>query len=78
MFPSGMGFLKFKYPEQWAEGEAILGRLASEFRDLVRAARGASLLHGLRARHVTYGEALRITKAKAVEPETEKLGRARS
>ena len=74
LFPKGMAFLGFKYAEQWAEGEAALGRVAAE--DL-----GASLdrlvgprfVEQLRERHAAYGEALGITKAKPVPAEAASL-----
>ena len=66
MFPNGMGFLNSKYAEQWAEGEAILGRIASEkLEGALDKFVGAPFLKVLRERHVAYGEALGITKPKA-------------
>lgn len=70
LFTKGLTFLTFRYAEQWAEGEAILGRITSESLEasLDRLV-GAPFLRELRARQATYGEVLGITKAKAATPE---------
>lgn len=74
LFPNGMGFLKFKYAEQWAEGEAILGRITSERLDpALDKLVGVPFTKALRDRHAAYGQALGITKAKAVETQSVSL-----
>jgi hypothetical protein len=65
LFPNGMAFLALPYPEQWAEGEAILHRIAErELEGAIARFVGAPFLAQVRARHATYGEALGITKPK--------------
>jgi hypothetical protein len=74
LFPNGMAFLNFKYAEQWAESEAILGRIASEkLEGALDKFVGAPFLEVLRKRHAAYGEALGITKPKAPEPDAASL-----
>ena len=71
LFPKGMGFLAFKYAEQWAEGEAVLGRIASEkLEPSLDKLVGPVFVKTLRERHAAYGQALGITKPKAAEPDT--------
>lgn len=74
LFPKGMSFLAFKYAEQWAEGEAVLGRVAAQDLDgsLERLV-GAPFLKALRERHAAYGEALGITKAKPLDADAASL-----
>jgi len=68
LFPNGLSFLGFKYAEQWAEGEAILARVKAEkLTPSLEKLAGAPFVAELHARHVAYGEALGITKAKAPE-----------
>ncbi|OJY20549.1 MAG: hypothetical protein BGO98_04465 [Myxococcales bacterium 68-20] len=70
LFAKGLTFLTLRYPEQWAEGEAILGRITSEgLEPTLDRLVGAPFLRELRARQAAYGEALGITKVKAATPE---------
>lgn len=74
LFPKGMGFLAFRYAEQWAEGEAVLGRIAAQELDgALHKLVGPPFLKALRDRHAAYGEALGITKAKPAEPDATSL-----
>jgi hypothetical protein len=74
LFPKGMGFLAFKYAEEWAEGEAVLGRIAAQKLEAsLDKLVGASFVKVLRERHAAYGEALGITKTKAAEPDAASL-----
>ncbi len=74
LFANGLTFLTLRYPEQWAEGEAILARIESEkLEGTLDRLVGAPFLRELRARQAAYGEALGITKAKAATPETANL-----
>ena len=74
LFAKGLTFLTLRYPEQWAEGEAILGRIDSEkLEATLDRLVGAPFLRELRSRQAAYGEALGITKAKAATPETTNL-----
>jgi hypothetical protein len=68
LFPRGMGFLGFRYAEQWAEGEAIVGRIASEkLEPSLDSLVGHTFVKALRERHAAYGEALGITKQRPTE-----------
>ena len=74
LFTKGLSFLTLRYPEQWAEGEAILARIASEnLEPTLDRLVGAPFLRELRARQAAYGEAIGITKAKAATPEATNL-----
>lgn len=74
LFAKGFAFLTLRYPEQWAEGEAILGRVTSEnLEPTLDRLVGAPFLRELRARQAAYGEALGITKSKAATPEAVNL-----
>ena len=68
LFPSGLGFLAFKYREQWAEGEAVLARIASEgLEPALDTLVGKPFLEAVRERQRRYGEVLGITQAKPLE-----------
>jgi hypothetical protein len=74
LFPKGMLFLAFRYAEQWAEGEAILRRIGSEkLEPSLEKLVGASFLQVLRERHLAYGDALGITKAKVPDADSTSL-----
>ena len=74
LFPKGMAFLAFKYAEEWAEGEAILARIASEkLEGSLDKLVGPVFVKVLRERHATYGQALGITKTKSAEPDAASL-----
>jgi hypothetical protein len=74
LFTKGLTFLTLRYPEQWADGEAILGRIKSEgLETSLDRLVGAPFLRELRSRQAAYGEALGITKAKAATPEAANL-----
>jgi hypothetical protein len=65
LFPHGMGFLKLPYAKQWAEGSAILHRIAErELAARIDYFAGTPFLVQVRARHTDYGVALGITKPK--------------
>ena len=83
LFPNGLSFLALPYPEQWAEGEAILHRIGqSELEPAIVKFVGAPFLAQVRARHAAYGEALGITKARPevvkAEPILDALREARA
>ncbi len=74
LFTKGLTFLRLRYPEQWAEGEAILGRIQSEgLETSLDHLVGAPFLREFRARQAAYGEVLGITKAKTEAPEATNL-----
>ncbi len=74
LFPKGLTFLTLRYPEQWAESEAILARITSErLEATLDRLVGAAFLRELRTRQAAYGEALGITKAKAATPDAVNL-----
>jgi hypothetical protein len=63
-----MGFLKAKFRDQWAFGEAILARIETHgLEPTLDVLVGAEFLEVLRARQAAYGEALGITKKLEVE-----------
>ncbi len=66
LFPDGMGFLKFRYNDQWTVGEAILARVTSEELEAsLDKLVGAPFLEAVRARQKAYGDGIGITKEKA-------------
>ena len=68
LFGNGMGFLKLKFRDQWAEGEAILARIKTESLEAsLDSLVGAEFLKVLRDRQAAYGEALGITKKMELE-----------
>lgn len=68
LFGEGMGFLKAKFRDQWAFGEAILARIETHgLEETLDVLVGAEFLVVLRARQAAYGEALGITKKLEVE-----------
>ncbi|WP_437279987.1 hypothetical protein WME90_05345 [Sorangium sp. So ce375] len=65
LFPEGLEFLKLSMDLEWAESNALLGRIAEDDalgKDLVAIA-GPEFLAEVRAAHEAYGEVLGITKA---------------
>lgn len=65
LFPEGLEFLKLSMDLEWAESNALLGRIAEDDalgKDLV-AITGPEFLAEVRAAHEAYGEVLGITKA---------------
>jgi hypothetical protein len=71
LFPTGLGFLKLPFTEEWAESEKRLRRieddgLGASLDDLC----GAAFLVALRATHKEYGAVLGITKVDALPDAT--------
>jgi hypothetical protein len=64
LFPEGLGFLRFKYKEEWVEVDALLTRieenhLQASLDDLV----GPEFIEHLRGCQAAYGDALHLTRA---------------
>ena len=75
LFPNGLVFLKLKYREQWAKGDAVIAQMSSEgvaerLSELV----GPKFVALVRERQKAYGEVLGITKAMDAETEDVMLG----
>jgi hypothetical protein len=65
LFPEGLGFLRLRQTEQWAETERRLQRVEDEGLEMAihKASGGPEFLNELVAAHVEYGKALNITQA---------------
>ena len=63
LFPEGLGFLRFKFKEEWTQVDALLTRIENEGLEAsLNTLVGAEFITHLRACQATYGEALNLTK----------------
>ena len=76
LFPDGLGFLRARYPVQWAEGQAILARVAKgENSTLLERLVGKEYVDLVMKRQAEYGDAIGIT-ATTPEATLSELGEA--
>ena len=62
--PEGLGFLRFKYTEEWTQVDALLTRIEKEgLEPSLNTLVGAEFITHLRACQAAYGDALHVTKA---------------
>lgn len=63
LFPEGLGFLRFKYKEEWTQVDALLKRIQDERLEAsLSTLVGEEFITHLRACQEAYGEALHVTK----------------
>lgn len=69
LFPDGLGFLKTRYPVQWAEGQAILARVAKGGHGpLLERLVGKEYVDLVTLRQQEYGDAIGVTATAAEAP----------
>ena len=71
LFPEGLGFLRFKYKEEWTQVDALLTRIEKEeLEPSLNTLVGAQFITHLRACQAAYGAALHVTTASTDAPST--------